>query len=88
MGTVLTILRIPAVTGLIKKLTGKLLGNKNGVNAKVQVAVSPALLLALIQVVKQFEPGLGEILAAHEVAILGTYSFVTALVAYYLPEPV
>ena len=88
MGAILPIIvkitAIPAVSQLIQKVTGKLLGNQ-GVEAKVSAAFAP---VALVQILKLALRAVGHeelalVVETQEANMLGAYVAVGAFVAYF-----
>ncbi len=82
-GVIAQVTAIPAVSRVLQKLTGKLLGNR-GVEAKVSAAVAPAAILAfVILVLKAFQPELGAVAEAQEANLLGAVVAAGAFIAYF-----
>jgi hypothetical protein len=79
---------IPAVAGLIEKITGKLLpGENSGVRPKVTAALAPAAFIELaLFIVQYIDPGLYAILDASRAALLEIAAVVGLIVAYYTPD--
>jgi hypothetical protein len=87
MGAIIPIIvkvtAIPAVSQLINKLTGKLLGNK-GVDQKVSAAVAPAAIVEIVKyVLLATNPELGALVAAQEANLLAGAVAVGAFIAYW-----
>ena len=73
---------------LISKLLGKIFRKGDG-GTKVSAGLSVAAIIALaIAAVKQFFPEFGELLAGHEVTLIGIVFLVQAIRMYFRREEV
>jgi hypothetical protein len=86
-GTIVKIVGLKPVQDLLAALTGKLFGAKGAVKNKVSATFGAAAIIGiLILIAKQIDPGLGDILAGHEVTLLGMVALVQVLIAYFTKE--
>ena len=91
LGTIITLIKVPAVADLIQKLSSKLLSRKDkpnqGIDPKLTAALLPLTLLELaLAIVKVADPGLSLILEANKEVLLQVVALVGAVFAYYTPN--
>jgi hypothetical protein len=88
LSIVKTIVTYKPFEKLISKLLGKIFRRGDG-GTKVSAGLSVAAIVALaLAAVKQFYPEFGEMLAGHEVTLVGIVALIQAIRMYFRREEV